>query len=122
MSTLRVTQAFAILSDPSGRVYTPGTLVDDSDPVVKGRAHFFEPVETGVADPLALAKRNRRARRTETASAAPGEVRGVTPPAEPEPAPEVPAEPEPAPEPAPEPPPAAAPERRSIFSKKEDKS
>jgi hypothetical protein len=78
MSILRVKEAFAVLSDPSGRVYSTGDLVDENDPLVKGRAHFFEPAETGVVDALKVApKRRRRRARTETASTAPG----TTPPA-----------------------------------------
>lgn len=68
MSVLRVNQAFSVLSDPSGRVYVPGDLVLDSDPIAKSHASYFEPVET-------VASRNAP---VEQATAAPGERRSVT--------------------------------------------
>jgi hypothetical protein len=67
MPVLRVVTAFAVLSDPEGRVYAAGALVDSSDPVVKGREGHFEPVEATIA--------RRRASTVETATAAPGEKR-----------------------------------------------
>jgi len=45
---LRVTQAFSVLSDPSGHVYTPGELVDANHPHVKGREDHFETVEAHI--------------------------------------------------------------------------
>lgn len=44
-----------------------GQLVDSSDPIVKGRERFFEPVETYMD--------NRAGRDVEQATAAPGERR-----------------------------------------------
>jgi hypothetical protein len=72
---LRVTQAFSVLSDPDGHVYTPGELVDADHPHVKGREDHFETVEAHVTA--------RAARRggVEQATAAPGEKRSVSKPA-----------------------------------------
>lgn len=70
MSILRVTHPFSVLSDPNGRVYSPGDLVRSDDPVVRGREHHFETVEAAAAT---------RANTTlESASAAPGEKRTRT--------------------------------------------
>lgn len=71
-TSVRVRQPFAAY----GQVWGRGTVLDAKHPVVKGREHLFEevaPVE-----------------RVEQATAAPGEVRNVTPPKkEEEPAEEV---------------------------------
>lgn len=79
MGTLRVKDAFAV-SDSDGvqRVYAGGELVDDKDPVIKGREHHFETVEVTVG------RRARRARRAtvEEATAVPGEKRDMTEPEE----------------------------------------
>jgi hypothetical protein len=66
----RAREAFAIV-DENGcpRPITPGTLVAGDDPAYKGRANFFEPVADSVARATHV--------RTETASAAPGELRHV---------------------------------------------
>lgn len=48
-----------------GQVFTMGQLVDSDEPLVAGREHLFEPVETFVSRRSAV----------ETATAAPGEVR-----------------------------------------------
>ncbi len=66
---LRVTQAFSVLSDPNGHVYTPGELVDANHPHVKGREHMFETVEAHVS---------ARAEGVEQATAAPGQKRTRT--------------------------------------------
>lgn len=69
MAVLRCTEAFAY-SGPQGvpLVFTPGMLVDDKDPAVKGHEHWFEPVEVTAA----------RAAGVEQATAGPGEKRTVT--------------------------------------------
>jgi len=49
MAILRVIQAFSVLSDPTGHVYTPGELVDSEHPHVKvGGPGKFETVEAHV--------------------------------------------------------------------------
>lgn len=68
MPILRVKEAFSVLSDPNGRVYTPGVLVNADDPIVKGREVYFEPVEVAAS----------RHAPVEQATAAPGERRSVT--------------------------------------------
>ena len=62
----RATQAFAF-TDKSGtpRSICAGDLISADDPNFKGKEHLFEPVEVAAA----------RAVKTETASAAPGELR-----------------------------------------------
>lgn len=71
---LRATQAFAA-DDSRGipRVFTPGALVKDDDPIVKGREHLFESVEATV----------EKSSSVERATAAPGEKRTLTTPAKP---------------------------------------
>lgn len=65
MAILRCIEPFA---GDDNRVVSAGSLVDSDDPIVKGREHLFEPVETYMS---------RRAGTTEQATAAPGEVRNV---------------------------------------------
>lgn len=66
----RAREAFSLTSK-SGlpRVITPGTLISSDDPDYKGREHLFEPVEVSVAHSAAA--------RTETTSAAPGQLRSL---------------------------------------------
>lgn len=64
MALLTVTESFADFSSGRPEVYNPGRLVDENDPVVKGREAHFEPAE-------AAASRVR----VESATAAPGERR-----------------------------------------------
>lgn len=67
MAILRCTESFV-----AGQVvFTFGQLVDSADSVVEGREHLFEPVDVYVS--------RQSARATETATAAPGEVRNVKP-------------------------------------------
>ena len=74
MTIRRATQPFTAYVDGMPRVVRAGDLVEDTDPVLKGRAHLFEAVEEHVAQ--------RQARKpVESATAAPGEVRDLTPPA-----------------------------------------
>jgi hypothetical protein len=70
MALLTVIESFADFSAGRPEVYNPGRLVDEKDPVVKGRERHFEPAE-------AAASRVR----VEAASAAPGERRERTRPA-----------------------------------------
>lgn len=66
MAIVRAKEPFSYI-DGQGvpRVVSPGQLFDDGDPAVVKRAHLFESVEVAAA------------RATETATAAPGELRSV---------------------------------------------
>lgn len=89
MSVLRVTEPFSADVDGVPRIYKTGDLVQSDDKVVtKSRARFFEDAEEFIARTVT------RSGRTETATAAPGEVRhlGAKPTAPPAP-PVVPAVP-----------------------------
>jgi len=67
MGVLRCTEAFAFSDKGVERVVRPGDLVDQNDPLVKGREQWFETVEANV---------HRMTDRTvEQATAAPGEKR-----------------------------------------------
>lgn len=66
MATLRVKEPFAVDVKGAPRVLTAGQLVDSADPVVKGREHLFETLDTYM---------DRKA--PEQATAAPGERRSV---------------------------------------------
>ncbi|WP_374457716.1 hypothetical protein [Nocardioides sp.] len=68
MALLTVTEGFADMR--TFEVYNPGRLVDENDPVVKGREHHFQPAE-------AIPSRGR----VESATAAPGERRERSRPA-----------------------------------------
>jgi len=71
MAILRVIQAFSVLSDPTGHVYTPGELVDSDHPHVKvGGPGKFETVEAHV----------QRRSGVEQATAEPGERRSRSKP------------------------------------------
>lgn len=70
----RCVQPFVIWPAGAPVAYTAGRLVEDSDPILKTHRHHFEAVE-------AVARRNTAAGRIEAATAAPGELRTVTPPA-----------------------------------------
>ena len=72
MAIVRCKASFAVVVNGAPRVVTVGQLVDDSDPVVKGREANFESVETYVSD---------RTARVEETTAAPGEKRSVGRPA-----------------------------------------
>lgn len=61
MAVLRCTSPFAVQEGAVPRVLRAGDLVDEKDPVVKGREVMFEPVETTV----------------ERATSAPGERRSL---------------------------------------------
>lgn len=72
MAIVRVVEAFADFStDPNGRVFQQGLLVDDSDPAVRKNPQRFEPVEAAAV------------RATETAVSAPGLRRSITRPEKP---------------------------------------
>jgi hypothetical protein len=70
MALLTVTESFADFRSGHPEVYNPGRLVDEKDPVVKGREAYFEPAD-------AAASRVR----VESATAAPGERRERSRPA-----------------------------------------
>lgn len=72
MAIVRATEPFAY-TDTAGvpRVVNPGQLFDATDPCVVKRPHLFEPVEVAAARAAVVS--------TETATAAPGEVRSVRP-------------------------------------------
>ena len=74
MAVLRCTEAFAY-SGPQGvpQVCTPGMLVDDKDPAVKGHEHWFEPVEVTAA----RVTNSGSAALVEQATAEPGEKRST---------------------------------------------
>lgn len=68
MAIKRVKEPFAARVGGVPRNYTTGQLLDEADPVVKGREHLFEDVETHVEG---------RREPVEQATAAPGEKRAV---------------------------------------------
>lgn len=69
MAIVRVIEAFAdFSSDPNGRLFQQGLLVDDSDPAVVKHPSRFEPVEAAAV------------RATETAVSAPGLRRSLSRP------------------------------------------
>lgn len=70
----RAIQPFTAYIDGMPRVVRAGDLVEDTDPVMQGRTHLFETVEEHVAQ-------NQPRPRVESATAAPGEQRDLTPPA-----------------------------------------
>ncbi|MER7212459.1 hypothetical protein ACFYY8_33615 [Streptosporangium sp. NPDC001559] len=65
----RSTSSFAAVVDGVPRVVPVGHLVEDGDPLLVGREHLFEPVETHLA---------RREPAVEQATAAPGERRSIS--------------------------------------------
>lgn len=75
MAIKRATQPFTAYIDGMPRVVRAGDLVEDTDPVMQGRAHLFETVEEHVA------QRQPQQPQVETATAEPGEQRNLTPPA-----------------------------------------
>ena len=68
MAVLRCIEAFAY-TEKNGvqRVVNPGSLVEDKDPCVKGREHWFESVEANAF--------RATERAVEQATSAPGEKR-----------------------------------------------
>ena len=70
MAYLRCIAAFVDFRDGAVELYNPGRLVDDSNPVIKGRESYFEPVEVAAA----------RHAGVEQATAEPGEKRSVARP------------------------------------------
>jgi len=61
--------SFAVTVRGVPKVINAGHLVEDGDPLLKGREHLFEDVETHLSD---------RSASVEQATAAPGEKRTVT--------------------------------------------
>lgn len=68
MAIYAAKEAFTFDENGVPRVFTPGTPIEDTDPGFHGREHLFEPVEDTA---------ERRHSVTETATAAPGEVRSL---------------------------------------------
>lgn len=68
---LRCTKSFSAYVDGSPRVVRAGQLVEDDDPIVKGREASFESVDAHLA---------ARRPRVEQATADPGEQRNLTTP------------------------------------------
>lgn len=77
MTVLRAREAFAC-SDAQGtpRVVRPGDLFDSTDPLVTGRETLFEPVEVATQRSEAVVAGGSG---VESATAAPGEKRSVSP-------------------------------------------
>lgn len=75
MATQVAREGFAFTGkDGLPRVFSAGQLVDDTDPDFKGREHLFQPADQATAQ--AADRRGKRpTAATETASAAPGEMR-----------------------------------------------
>jgi len=71
--THRCTGGFAVYVDGQPQVYPGGALVDDDDPILKTHLASFERVEAFTARRSAAPRSASAA--TETATAAPGEVR-----------------------------------------------
>lgn len=77
MAIKRVREPFAAVVGGVPRSYTVGQLVEDGDPVIKGREQFFEDVEAH------LASKRSEAKPVEQATAGPGEKRAVARPSRP---------------------------------------
>ncbi|NYV72983.1 hypothetical protein [Streptomyces sp. UH6] len=75
MAIKRATQPFTAYLDGVPRVVRTGDLVQDDDPVLKGRERLFEDVDAHVAQ--------RAPRTVEQATADPGEPRSLTSPRQP---------------------------------------
>ena len=72
MAVFRAVESFAFTGrNGVPRVITVGTLMADSDPDFKGKAHLFEPVE------IAAARPGRRMAGVEDATAEPGARRSL---------------------------------------------
>lgn len=76
MAVYRCKSPFAVHVDGRHRVISGGALVDDSDPVFKGREHLFERADEFVE----RVSRDRVDRVVEAATAEPGELRQVSKP------------------------------------------
>lgn len=72
--TQRCTGGFAVQTAAGPMVYPAGRLVSDEDPILRTHGHLFEAVEVQVARQEAVPQ-SVTAVATETATAAPGEVR-----------------------------------------------
>jgi hypothetical protein len=72
--TQRCKGGFAVQTEGGPLVFSAGRLVSDEDPILRTHAHLFEPVEVQVQRQEAVPQ-SVTAVATETASAAPGEVR-----------------------------------------------
>ncbi len=72
--TYRCKGGFAVQTEAGPVVYPSGRLVGDDDPILRTHGALFEPVEAQVARQEAVPQ-SVSAVATETATAAPGEVR-----------------------------------------------
>lgn len=72
MAIKRCKTSFAVVTGGTPRVVRVGALVEDTDPVLKGRENLFEDAEAFVSA--------QTARRVEQATARPGERRSITRP------------------------------------------
>ena len=69
MAIKRCNAAFVVYRDGQPRIFNPGVLVDESDPIVSEHPANFEDVETYVSD--------RTAAPVEQATSEPGEKRNL---------------------------------------------
>lgn len=76
MSLLKCKDSFVVYDTPGiPRLVAAGQTVEDDDPIVKGREHHFEALEATAKPVRSFLSRG------EVASAAPGELRSLIPPA-----------------------------------------
>ena len=73
----RAKSSFSAVIGGTPRVVTEGTLVEDGDPILRGREHLFETVETFMSD---RAPQSTEKAPVEQATAEPGEKRTVRKP------------------------------------------
>lgn len=73
MGIMRAKASFVTYSGGAPRMVHVGDLLEDTDPVMKGREHLFEGVEDHVRRP------SGRSGEVEAATAEPGEKRSVRP-------------------------------------------
>lgn len=76
--TRRCKGGFAITTTDGPRVYAAGALVGDDDPILHTHGHLFEAVEEQVARQEQTPRSVSAVPVSETATAAPGEVRQVS--------------------------------------------
>jgi hypothetical protein len=74
MPIKRCTESFTIWRDGAPVAFTAGQLVDDKHPILKSHGHLFD-------DPGTVARPAPQPKRAEQATADPGELRNLTPPA-----------------------------------------
>ncbi len=76
MAVYRCKHPFVVHVDGKRRAFPGGCLIQDSDPVFKGREHLFELAEEYV-DRVATARVDRVMAPVEAAAAEPGELRAA---------------------------------------------